>query len=254
MQNGWKDYGRTTNAAFIAFGIFVFLVANGCEQKDATENPFQKKSLSAEVIELNKSAEKGDPEAQFHLGVRYTKGEGLIGNDAEAAIWFRKASDQGHSKAQLYLGLAYAKGRGIEQDDVEAARWYGKAADQGNAVAQYNLGGMYSIGKGVEQDYVKAVKWFRKAVDQGDTDAQYNLGIAYANGTGVEQDDAEAVKWYHKAAEDGAERDYIEAYMWALIVSRYRGKPNLQDVIKEELTAAQIAEATRLAKEFVGEE
>ncbi len=41
---------------------------------------------------LRKRAESGDPEARFNLGRRYSRGEGLPQDDAQAAVWFRKAA------------------------------------------------------------------------------------------------------------------------------------------------------------------
>ena len=43
---------------------------------------------------LRKSAEQGDPEAQYQIGNLYRTGEGLEKNEAEAAKWLTKPSDQ----------------------------------------------------------------------------------------------------------------------------------------------------------------
>ena len=108
--------------------------------------------------------------------------------------------------AQYFLGCRYEKGEGVEQDHVEAAKWYRKSAEAGYAPAQCNLGVMYVKGNGVKQDRVEAAKWFRKSAEAGNTLAQCNLGIVYANGKGVEQDLAEALKWVQLAAEQGYKR------------------------------------------------
>ena len=70
-------------------------------------------------------------------------------DDAEAVSWFRKAAEQGHAGAQYNLGLKYARGEGVPKDDAEAVSWYRKAAEQGHAGAQFNLGLMYARGEGV---------------------------------------------------------------------------------------------------------
>ena len=55
--------------------FIVFLVVNGCDQKDASENPMPQRSLSAaEVQELKQWVEKGDAEAQTYLGWMYANG------------------------------------------------------------------------------------------------------------------------------------------------------------------------------------
>lgn len=49
-----------------------------------------------------------------------------------AAQWYRKAAEQGSMLAQLNLGLRYTIGQGVTKDYAEAAKWYRKAADQGS--------------------------------------------------------------------------------------------------------------------------
>ncbi len=150
-----------------------------------------------------KAAEQGDADAQFNLGVMYNNGEGVMQDYAKAVEWYRKAAEQGVADAQCNLGVMYANGRGVKQDDAKAVEWYHKAAEQGNASAQFNLGVKYENGEGVKRNYAKAVKWYRKAAEQGNASAQFNLGVIYQYGEGVRQDYAKAVGWYRKAAEQG---------------------------------------------------
>ena len=110
------------------------------------------------------------------------------------------------------------------------------AAEQGIAFAQYNLGGMYRKGRGVPQDNAEAVKWWRLAAEQGHDDAQYNLGGMYLNGKGVPH-------------------DYIQAHMWSSLAaakSNENGRIN-RDIIAKKMTLAQMAEAQRLAREWLEE-
>ena len=59
-------------------------------------------------------------------------------------LWYRRAADQGHALAQYNLGLRYAKGEGVIKDNKEAVKWYRKAAYQGYALSQYHLGHAYA--------------------------------------------------------------------------------------------------------------
>ena len=131
------------------------------------------------VEALKAKAEKGDARAQFSLGVRYSLGDGVAKDEAEAVKWYRKAADQGDAFGQGNLGVMYADGRGVAKDEAEAVKWYRKAADQGNALAQFNLGVMYEDGLGVAKDESEAVKWYRKAAEQGEAMAQGNLGTEW---------------------------------------------------------------------------
>ena len=116
-------------------------------------------------------------------------------------------------------------------------RWTRLAADQGNASAQFNLGVMYDTGAGVPQDYAEAGRWYRLAADQGNAGAQNNLGVMYRNGLGVPQ-------------------DFVEAHMWANLAAlqlsgddRDRAVRN-RDTVAARMTAEQIAEAQRRAREW----
>ena len=69
-------------------------------------------------------------------------------------------AEQGVAEAQYNLGLIYSRGKEVLKDDKEAVRWYRLAAEQGFPEAQTNLGLMYGRGQGVEQDYAEAIKWY----------------------------------------------------------------------------------------------
>ena len=77
----------------------------------------------------------------------------------------------------------------------------------------------------------------RVRAEAGDVVAQYNLGVMYANGRGVPQDDAEAHMWTNLAASrmTGELRD--------------SSVKNL-DIIAAKMTAEQIGEAQRRAREW----
>ena len=177
-------------------------------------------SLSAQSVDielLRRTAEQGYMEAQYQLGLLYTKGnsknlssyshnrvsEGVPPDyirDYDLAIkWLRLAADQDYARAQNLLGLMYDLGRGVPQDYVQAMKWYRLAADQNYAPAQGNIGQLYYRGEGVPQDFSQALKWYRLAADQGDANAQANLGDMYAEGEVVTKDLVQAHKWYNLA-------------------------------------------------------
>jgi len=85
------------------------------------------------------------------------------GDFATALGEFLPLAQQGGAEAQFYLGVMYTKGWGIPQDATTAAHWYQQAATQGLAEAQLNLGGMYSRGEGVPHDLVQAYRWLALA-------------------------------------------------------------------------------------------
>ncbi|MHC5118368.1 MAG: tetratricopeptide repeat protein, partial [Planctomycetota bacterium] len=134
-------------------------------------------------------AEKGDPEAQYTVGMIL------------AIVWFTKAAEQDYSQAQYFLSLMYGLGDGVTQSDRKAADWAQKAAEQGHADAQYSLGRMYSTGQGLSPDDARAVEWLLKAAEQGHLDAQCDLGMMYQSGRGVKRNMNHAIQWWVKASQ-----------------------------------------------------
>ncbi|MGU9958084.1 MAG: tetratricopeptide repeat protein [Arenicellales bacterium WSBS_2016_MAG_OTU3] len=111
--------------------------------------------------------------------------------------------------------------------------WYSKAAEQGHDEAQNDLGDMYYNGIGVAQDYKAAVEWYSKVGEQGIAEAQHSLGEMYEQGLGVAQDNIRAYMWFNLAASNGADTE-------------------ARDEIAKEMTPADIEEAQRLARDYLG--
>ena len=145
----------------------------------------------------------------------------------------KPSAEQGDAGAQYWLGAMYAHGQGAPQDDAEAVKWTRLAAEQGHAPAQFNLGLMYVGGQGVPQDDTEAAKWTRLAAGQGYAGAQFNLGLMYAKGQGVPQDTVLAYHWFNLAAAQGDEE-----------------ARELKTLVQTEMTAAEIAKAQKLSREF----
>ena len=83
----------------------------------------KKGDFKSALAELKPLAAKGDPNAQFLLGMLYDAGNGVTQDQAVAASWYRKSAEQKHLIAQLFLGMLLYSGQGVKQDFKEAARW-----------------------------------------------------------------------------------------------------------------------------------
>ena len=81
---------------------------------------------------------------------------------------------------------------------------------------------------------VDALAQYENDAKAGRADALYNLGLAYSTGQGVGVDYVAAHKWFNLAALKGSD----EAKTWRAQISR-------------EMAATQIAEAQRLAREWL---
>ena len=100
-----------------------------------------------------KSAEKGDPKAQYDLGNCYYDGRGVSQDYKKAFKWYLKSANGGCAEGQCSLGYCYENGFGIDKDYKKAFEWYLKSATLGSAMAKNNLGNCYQYGHGVERDY-----------------------------------------------------------------------------------------------------
>ena len=114
-----------------------------------------------------------------------------------------------------------------------------KGAERGQPLAQFNFGLMYYKGRAVAKNYTEAVKWWRLAAGKGFAEALNNLGMMYGNGDGVPQDYVEAHKWFDLAASHHPPG------------RKLRKSVHDRDFLAKKMTSAQIAEAQRLAGEWM---
>lgn len=101
------------------------------------------------------------------------------GNHEEAVRLYRIAAERGNSLAQYRLGTRYFRGEGVNKSNEEAFKWWKRAAEQGNPDAQNNIGMMYAEGTGVKRDKQKALEWWQKAADNGSGHAKHNIEMFY---------------------------------------------------------------------------
>ena len=107
-------------------------------------------------------------------------------------------------------------------------KWYEMAAEQGVAASQFNLGL-------IAWDKKEQVKWLLLAAEQGHDTAQFNLALMYIIGDGVLQDYVQAHKWFNILAANESE-------------AALRKREN----VAKKMTTEQIAEAQKLAREWMG--
>jgi len=136
------------------------------QPRDSTEA----KTLPGDIGHLRRLAEEGDAQAQYHLGIIYSKGQEVDKNIFEALSFLRHAAEQGHVEAQYHLGLLYNRGNSV----ADAREWMTRAALNGHRPAQVELGRMLAEGNGGHPDYVEAYKWWLIAARHGDPAAERN--------------------------------------------------------------------------------
>ena len=156
--------------------------------------------------------------------------QGLVFDEMEhcekAFECFQNAATQGNIKAMYMVGLKYSRGKGVVKDLVKGVQWIKKAADQGYEDAinlLKNIGVDYTPQKPSSSGGstpVKPVSIPTSSIStppmekklspfeelcikakQGDAMAYFKLGEAYEKGDGVQKDIVKAKEWYRKASE-----------------------------------------------------
>ena len=163
-----------------------------------------KSGLYSKAFDLfMRSAREGNVNAQYNLGVMYSKGKRVIKDDKEAFNWFLSASQQGDIDAHYSVGIRYQQGVGVEEDQKLAVKHLGVAAEKGLKSAQCYLADMFYYGYVVNKNFQAASKWYLEAAKQGHDEAQRMLASMYEYGVGVEQNYQEALYWYGLLADKG---------------------------------------------------
>ncbi len=124
---------------------------------------FEAKNFALAMPLLGGLAEKGNPDAQYRLGIMYQNGLGLVRNELMAMKWMTAAAKQGFAYAQHGIGFMYLEGDCVNKNPEKAAQWFHKAAEQGLAGSQTTLALMYEQGNGVEQNQDEAKRLYKLA-------------------------------------------------------------------------------------------
>jgi len=179
---------------------------------------------------LQAAADKGNPIAQFQLGVSYLD----AGRPKQGVKYIRSAANQGQPAAQYRLAKLYEAGIGVAADPDMARQLTERAARAGNRIAMHDLGLYYAEGRGgVERNMDTALSWFEKAAERGVVDSQYNLGVLFESSPEIQRNPASSFVWYSIAASQG---DQLAA--------------NRVDVIRQELQGDALKNAEDRVNNF----
>lgn len=92
---------------------------------------------------LEQQAGTGNPEAQWLLSQVLMSVKRTPYDQTNAWVWLQRAAAGGWRDAQYALGQRYDKGDGVAADEAEAVTWYRAAARQGHAAARERLHAIY---------------------------------------------------------------------------------------------------------------
>jgi TPR repeat protein len=118
-------------------------------------------------------------------------------DDARALKFFEKASEQGIIQADYTLGLLYTRSITVPANKDEAVKRFRAAASKGLVASQMNLGTLYSMSK----EYIKALSWLEKAAAQGNAQAMFMIATLYLQKNVPDTSGRLGVEWLQKSAD-----------------------------------------------------
>ena len=138
--------------------------------------------VEAATIFYKAAADGGHAEAQARIAfILYRSGF-----DEQAFDFFRKSAEQGNAEGMYGLGVAYEGGTGTKQDFVEARKWYTRAAEKGNLPSLHAMVDAYRLGNlGLNDAALKspeALSWIRRGADADFVPAVQSLADSYRLG------------------------------------------------------------------------
>ena len=131
-------------------------------------------------------ANKGNAEAQYHVGMMHNNGIGTPQDPKQAFEWFQKSTASNDPLGAYKLGCYYdGQFAGtVTPDSNEALKYKLVAAKAGYALAQNDVANHYDRQGNPEE----ALKWWKMAGDQGYPRALFSLSMAYSAGKGTPRD------------------------------------------------------------------
>jgi TPR repeat protein len=162
-----------------------------------------RQSLSDDLLAVQIETERGNQDAQFHLGCCLLNGDGVDKNEIDAFNCFARLALQNYTLAQVALAECYHTGIGRPKNERKVFLWHKRAARRGDRVGQFNLSLNYEYGRGTEQDIKECLFWLEQAANNGHANAQYNWGYRHLMGEDVLRDIALGIEWLEKAAAKG---------------------------------------------------
>ncbi|HET9843090.1 MAG TPA: tetratricopeptide repeat protein [Gammaproteobacteria bacterium] len=156
--------------------------------EDNTTPIAQEENIKDPVLD---AAEKGNPQAQYEIGLRFLHGDGVKKDSIEAFEWLQEAATLNHNPAQYELGMMFLEGKGVAQDSKTAIHWLTKAAENNNPQAQYELGLLYFTGKFLQKNVQQAYAWFNVAASQDIVEAHAARSLVIQEMTAQEIEQAE---------------------------------------------------------------
>lgn len=126
---------------------------------------------------------QGHVDAQNIVANIYFHGYGVKKDKKEARRWWNKTVENNDPEAQYHLGCRYTTGNGggMVRNYKEANRLYILSAKQGFARGFHALGNSFSYGFGLDKDYILGYMFYRLSILLGDMRSTHEIKNVMVN-------------------------------------------------------------------------
>ena len=205
---------------------------------------------------LLKKAEKGDHEAQFHVGHHYYR----LQEFAKAHSWWLKSAKQNKSLGSLFnIGNLYLNGWGVKKNIKKALNYFELVISKKiiflpeqkvkwSELALFLIGKTYFDGILVKRNKKKGLNYYRLAAKKGNLNAAYTLASIYG---AKENYDLKKKKFYlNQCAKTGLSIAHAELANLAL--EENNGKlflMHFKEAMKDDKKIINTLELTTIARD-----
>lgn len=135
---------------------------------------------------------------------------------SQSALDGLKRSAEGNVANQLKLAVKYSTGEGVVKDQAEASHWYLRAAEAGDVQAMYEVSLRHRHGYGLAKHTANSNVWRQRAAVGGHPEAAYEMARTYGtvdrrgavisneNAGDIAESSKQLVMWLIRASEFGS--------------------------------------------------
>jgi len=204
---------------------------------------------------LIKKAEKGDHEAQFHVGHHYYR----LKEFAKAHSWWLKSAKQNKSLGPLFnIGNLYLNGWGVKKNIKKALNYFELVISKKiiflpeqkvkwSELALFLIGKTYFDGILVKRNKKKGLNYYHLAAKRGNLNAAYTLSYIY--GTKENYDLKKKIFYLNQCATAGLSMANAELALVYFIKNKKVFSKHYKEAMKKDKKIIDKLELTSIARE-----
>ena len=247
---------------FLQIAVFAFAQSNQDRSLQAYRLIDQGRvAQGVAILEELVAMPGGDnPDDMFMLAVQYYKGAPDLQRDFTRAYqYFLRSAQKGNEEAMYSLGVMYEKGEYGDPDYRKAREWFEKAAAQGHTKAQQRVHNLQAMNQEALDLYESALldikrfernsalKKLKQAHEMGLIEATVKLGDMYAQGLGTRNRSGSNITEAKRYYEYAARHDHPHAmYLYAFLLENSGDSRELRSAHDWYLKAAEYGDSTAL--------